>query len=266
MFQERIHLNNGTFIPLLGLGTFHLSPPNTHRAVAHAIQIGYRHIDTAAYYGNETEVGQAISESGIPREEIFVTTKLWNDDHDDPRGAFEASLQRLGLDYVDLYLIHWPVEQRIASWKALEKLDRSVCRAIGVSNFTIAHLSELLAAARNVPAVNQVEFSPFLYQKELLQFCQSKGIVLEGYCPLTRGRKFHDPRLQRMAKKYGKTPAQILIRWALQHHIVTIPKSSHPKRIEENADMDFSISEKDMQEMDRWNENFHVSWNPTALP
>ena len=151
MFQERIHLNNGTFIPLLGLGTFHLSPPNTHRAVAHAIQIGYRHIDTAAYYGNETEVGQAISESGIPREEIFVTTKLWNDDHDDPRGAFEASLQRLGLDYVDLYLIHWPVEQRIASWKALEKLDRSVCRAIGVSNFTIAHLSELLAAARNVP-------------------------------------------------------------------------------------------------------------------
>ncbi|HLD06722.1 MAG TPA: aldo/keto reductase [Candidatus Nanoarchaeia archaeon] len=261
-------LNNGVQIPVLGFGTWKLSGNEAKEAVLHALQAGYRHIDTAAIYGNEQEVGEAIRESGIPRKDIFITTKLWNDDHDHIEEAFQKSLQRLGVDYVDLYLMHWPVEhRRVMSWKVMEKLySQKKCRAIGVSNFTIRHLQELLAQAKVVPAVNQFELSPYLSQPELVQFCKGKGIAVEAYSPLTRGRKLADPKLVAIAQKYGKTPAQILIRWPLQHGLVVLPKSATPERINENADVfGFEISKEDMKKLDAFNENFRVCWDPTKM-
>ncbi|MFH1174202.1 MAG: aldo/keto reductase [archaeon] len=260
-------LNNGVRIPLLGLGTYRATPQETERAVSEALALGYRHIDTAAFYANEQAVGKAVRDSKIPREELFITTKIQNDDHADPAAALQTSLQKLDMDYVDLYLIHWPVPERIASWKALELLHkRGLARAIGVSNFTIAHLQELLPKATITPQVNQVEFSPYLYQKELLDYCEKHHIVLEAYSPLTRGKKFDDERLLDIAKKHGKTPAQILIRWALQHTIVVLPKSTTEARIKENSSIyDFNLDKQDMQLLDSLNENLHVSWDPTNI-
>lgn len=270
--HSRVKLNNGVEMPYLGLGVYLAGAgQETQQAVKHALQVGYRLIDTASMYDNEYDVGKVIRESPIPRQEIFVTTKLWNSDHgyDKSIKAFQKSLERLGLDYIDLYLIHWPVEGlRRDSWRALETLlDTGQCRAIGVSNYMIHHLEELLSHARIIPAVNQVEFTPFLYLKDLLDFCRTHGIQLESYSPLTRGKKFNHPLLQELSKKYQKTPAQILIRWNLQHRVVVIPKSSRPERIEENADVfDFNISEKDMQALDGLHQNYRVSWNPTRIP
>jgi len=239
-------------------------------AVQHALSIGYRLIDTAKLYDNEGDVSRAVRESSVPRSDIFVTTKLWNSDHgyDKAIKAFHHGLETLQLDYIDLYLIHWPVEGlRRETWRALETvLEEGKCRAIGVSNYTIPHLQDLLDTARIVPAVNQVEFSPFLYQKELLEFCRDQRIQLEAYSPLTRGKKLSNEIIRTIAAKYAKTAAQIMIRWALQHELVVIPKSSHPDRIWENADIfDFSISEEDMVTLDGLNENFRVSWNPTGI-
>lgn len=270
--HSRVKLNNGVEMPYLGLGVYLAGAgQETQQAVKHALQVGYRLIDTASMYDNEYDVGKVIRESPIPRQEIFVTTKLWNSDHgyDKSIKAFQKSLERLGLDYIDLYLIHWPVEGlRRDSWRALETLlDTGQCRAIGVSNYMIHHLEELLSHARIIPAVNQVEFTPFLYLKDLLDFCRTHGIQLESYSPLTRGKKFNHPLLQELSKKYQKTPAQILIRWNLQHRVVVIPKSFRPERIEENADVfDFNISEKDMQALDGLHQNYRVSWNPTRIP
>lgn len=240
-------------------------------AIIHALDVGYRLIDTAAFYGNEEEIGKAIKESKIPREEIFVTTKLWNSDQGyiSAIKAFNESLDKLGLSYVDLYLIHWPVEDlRLESWNALESLyEKDKCKAIGVSNYQIRHLQELLENATVIPAVNQVEFHPFLYQKGLLDFCQVNNIQLEAYSPLTKGRKLNDPKLQEMAAKYSKTPAQILIRWCLQKKVVTIPKSSTLTHITENANVfDFAISQKDMDLLDSFNEDLRTSWNPSTIP
>lgn len=263
-----IKLNNGVEMPLLGLGTWNLTGKECERAVLHALEAGYRHIDTASVYGNEKEVGNAIRKSGMPRSEIFVTTKLWNSEHNDPPGALESSLAKLGLDYVDLYLIHWPAEERKATWKAFERfLKEGRCRAIGVSNFTVRHLRELLKAADAVPAVNQVEFSPYLYQKGLLDFCRSQGIALEAYSPLTRGKKLSDPKLRAIAARHSKTPAQVILRWAVQHGVAAIPKSKSAERITENADVfGFALSEEDIKVLDGMNADFRTCWDPTDLP
>jgi diketogulonate reductase-like aldo/keto reductase len=264
-----VTLNNGVKMPLLGLGVYQTSPgKETYSAVLHALKTGYRHIDTAAYYQNEEDVGHAIIDSGIPRKDIFVTTKLKNNDHDNPSFAFDQSLDKLGLDYIDLYLIHWPLSgKRQRTWKILEQIYKSGrVRAIGVSNYTATHLKELMKESKIVPAVNQVEFSPFLYQKELLDFCRARKIQLEAYSPLTQGRRLHDPQLVALAKKYDKTSAQVLIRWTLQHKIVVIPKSANPKRIKENVDVfDFAISPGDMRKLDKCNEDFRVAWDPTDV-
>ena len=265
-------LNTGARMPALGLGVFQ-SPSGapTRKAVVSAIAAGYRHIDTAKIYGNEADVGAAVRESGVPREELFLTTKLWNDDqgYESALRAFEKSRVALGVEYVDLYLIHWPVRaHRHDSWRALSRLFREgKCRNVGVSNFTLHHLTELLQDAEVVPAVNQVEFSPFLFQRDLLKFCHANGIQLEGYSPLTRGRRLGDPTLVGVATAHGVTPAQVLIRWGLQHEVVEIPKSVDPQRIRENADVfGFELTPAEMETLDRLDEGLHTSWDPTSMP
>jgi diketogulonate reductase-like aldo/keto reductase len=270
--ETKVVLNNGIEMPVFGLGTYLSgSSKETQDIVSYALEIGYRHIDTARFYGNEKGIGEAIKNSSVPREEIFVTTKLWNSDHGFNRAldAFEESREDLGLDYVDLYLIHWPVENlRNESWRALEKLHvEGKCRAIGVSNYTVQHLKELLDISPVMPAVNQVEFSPFLYQKDLLEFCRTNNIQLESYSPLTKGHMLGDARLSAIAQENSRSPAQILIRWTLQKDVVVIPKSSRKERIQENADVfDFVISTEDMDRLDALHENLRVSWDPTTIP
>lgn len=268
--DSEITLNNGLNMPLFGLGTYQAHGREVEKAVRTALDEGYRLIDTAAMYGNEDEVGKAIRESGIERNEIFVTTKLWNSDHgyENTLKAFESSLTNLDIEYIDLFLIHWPVEGlRADTWRAFEELYAGEkLNAIGVSNYLVRHLKDLLDIAQVPPAVNQVEFSPFLYQKELLEFCRDNHIWLEAYSPLTKGRKLDDPTLKSIAAKYDKSVAQILIRWSLQHEIITIPKSSHPERIQENAQVfDFGLSDEDMKEMDSMNEDLHTAWNPSTV-
>jgi methylglyoxal/glyoxal reductase len=270
--EQFAKLNNGVVIPRLGLGVYQ-SPPGqtTQRAVEYALKIGYRHIDTARIYGNESDVGAALRKSGIKREAAFITTKLWNSDHgyETALKACDDSLNRLGLKYLDLYLIHWPVpEIRNESWTALTKLLKDgKCRSIGVSNYTIQHLTELLEDADVVPMVNQVEFSPFLYQKQLLDYCENNKIQLEAYSPLTQGEKLNHPRIQQVAKKHDKTPAQVLIRWSLQHNLVTIPKSVREERIRENSQVfDYNLTTEDMRTLDSLDENFRNSWDPTNAP
>lgn len=270
-FKSTKKLNNGISIPTLGLGTY--LNDNGEQAIdtmLYAMEIGYRHLDTASMYNNEREIGQTVRESGTPRENIFVTTKLWNSDHgyQNTIDAFNRSLDKLKLDYVDLYLIHWPVEElRLESWRALEKLySDGLCKAIGVSNFMEKHIDELLENSQIVPAVNQVEFSPFLYLNDLQQYCDSKGIALESYSPLTKGYKLSDLRLITFAEKYNKSTSQILIRWCLQKGVICIPKSSQKEHIKENADVfDFQISENDMILLDNLNENYHSTWDPTDV-
>ena len=264
-------LNSGQEMPVLGLGVFQTPAGKvTREAVKFALKVGYRHVDTASVYGNEEDVGRGVKESGVPREKVFVTTKLWNTDHgyDSALSACEKSLRRLGLGYIDLYLIHWPVpELRKETWKALEELQRrGSCRAIGVSNYTIRHLSEL-GSSEAVPAVDQVEFNPFLYQEELLRFCDDRGIQVEAYSPLTRGRKLHHPAVVEVARRHSKSPAQVMIRWGLQHGLVVIPKSTRPERIKENSEVfDFEISKADMSKLDALSEDLHTAWDPTDEP
>lgn len=263
-------LNNDLAMPVFGLGVWSSKPGDeTYNAVRWALELGYRHVDTAQGYNNESDVGRAVRDSGIPRSEIFVTTKLSKANMGAERAmtTFQESLDRMGFDYVDLFLIHWPSpETRLETWKSLEKIAREKrARAIGVSNYTIRHLEELLAIAEIVPAINQVEFSPFLYQKALLEFSRSRGIRLEAYSPLTRGMKLAHPTVISLAKAYGKSPSQILIRWALQRETVVIPKSANKARIAENADVfDFEINAADMQALDALNEDFRCNpdWNP----
>ena len=259
--ESRAKLNNGIEIPYIGLGVYQ-SPPGetTRRAVRYALKIGYRHIDTAQLYGNETDVGRAVRESGIRREEIFITTKVWNSyqGYDSTLQACEGSLQRLGLSYVDLYLIHWPVQGLSDdTWKAMIKLWRQgKAHAIGVSNYSISQLRDLLQNSDIVPAVNQVEFHPFLYQQELLQYCKINRIQLEAYSPLTRAKRLNHQNIIDVAKKYEKTPAQVLIRWILQHDIIVIPKSIHEERIYENSQVfSFRLEPEDMKLLDSLNEN-----------
>lgn len=270
--ESTVKLNNNVRIPILGLGVYQTPPGKvTQNAVRVALSAGYRHVDTARIYGNESDVGEAVRRSSIPRDQLFVTTKLWNGDqgYDSTLRACEASLKRLGFGYVDLYLIHFPVpEARKESWRAMKTLlEKGKCRAIGVSNFTIAHLEDLLEERDLVPAVNQVEFHPFLYQKELLEYCQRKGIQVEAYSPLARGERMKHPRITVLATKYSKTPAQIMIRWGMQHSLVVIPKSTREDRIRENSQVfDFEISAADMRSLDSLNENLRLNWDPTSVP
>lgn len=262
--ESKIKLNNGVEIPVLGLGTWKLDGEKAQDAVLWALEAGYRHIDTAKMYDNEGYVGKGIKKSGIPREEIFITTKLASYDHgyDNTLKAIDSSLKILGLDYVDLHLVHWPVSgRRVETWKAMEKiLKDGKARAIGVSNFTEYHIEELLAETEVVPVLNQIEFTPYLYRKELQNFCEAKGIKIEAYSPLTHGQKLSDPKLVEVANHYGKSPAQILIRWGLQHGIIEIPKSEHKERIIENFQVfDFSITKEDMAKIDTFNENLRCA-------
>ncbi len=263
--DSRIKLNDGNSMPVLGLGTWQARGNDVVEALLDALKVGYRLIDTAYMYNNEKDVGKAIKKSGLDRKNIFITTKIWETQHADPEAAIEGSLKTLGLDYIDLYLIHWPEEERLATWKMFEKFkNQGLCKSIGVSNFTIRHIKELLKDSKTVPAVNQVEFNPFLYQKELLEFCKSSGILLEAYCPLSRGKTLSDSAIVGIAKKYKKSPAQIMLRWAVQHSVVPIPKSVTKSRIEENADIfDFEISKTDMNLLDGLNRNFRICSDPT---
>lgn len=272
--RSTIRLNNGTEIPRLGLGVYRAAAGGeTRNAVRWALEAGYRHVDTAALYRNEADVGQAIRESGIPREEVFVTTKLAPEDqgYDAALAAFDASLERLGFDYVDLYLIHWPVpELRLESWRALERLyGEGRARAIGVSNYMVQHLEELLTHCTVVPAVNQIELSPWSWRsrRDVVELCRAHGIALEAYSPLTKGRKLDDPVLASVAARLGRTPAQVLIRWALDRDLIVIPKSAHRERIQENADVfDFQIPAAEMDRLEALDEGLVTGWDPTEAP
>ncbi len=267
--KSRIKMNDGRSIPILGLGVYQSRPGKTTvDAVRAALELGYRHVDTASMYGNEADVGRAVRECGIPRKDVFVTTKLWNDDHgyDEAMRAFDSSVIELGLEYVDLYLIHWPVPKlRLDSWRAMKEIAKSGrAKSIGVSNYTIKHLEELADRLGDVPAVNQVEFSPFLFQRDLLDYCAEKKIVIEAYSPLTRGKRLKDRRVAKVAESLGKSPAQVLLRWCLEKGLVVLPKSTHRERIEENGEIfDFEMSEGDLAVLDDLNEDLHVSWDPT---
>lgn len=268
-------LNNGKEMPLFGLGVYQVEEKgdSCYNAVRWALDAGYRSIDTAKLYANESAVGRAVRDSGIPRDQVFVTTKLWNTDHgyDNTLKAYDKSLTTLDLDYIDLYLVHYPVfGPRLETWKAMEEISQlSSCHAIGVSNYMPQHMNELLANCTIPPAVNQIELSPynFKYRNEIVTLCRSNNIQLEAYCPLTRAKKLADPKLVVMAQKYGKTTAQILVRWALEEQIVVIPKSSNKGRIEENANVfDFEISEEDMETLNGFDEQLITSWDPTDAP
>lgn len=254
--QDVTTLHNGVKMPWFGLGVY-LSEEGTEviNAVKAALKVGYRSVDTAAFYKNEEGVGQAIKEAGVPREELFITTKVWNTDqgYQSTLVAFNESLRKLGLDYIDLYLVHWPVKGKYKeTWKALETLyNEGKVRAIGVCNFQIHHLEDLLADAEIAPMVNQVECHPRLTQKELLHYCQEHNIQLEAWSPLGRGRMLDEPTLKELAAKYKKTVAQIILRWDLQSGIVTIPKSVKEHRIIENGNIfDFELSNEDIEIID----------------
>ncbi|MBO8172109.1 MAG: aldo/keto reductase [Bacillaceae bacterium] len=266
--EDRVTLHNGVEMPWLGLGVYKVEEgTEVENAVTAALKTGYRSIDTAAYYQNEQGVGKAVKTFGIPREEIFITTKVWNTDqgYDATLAAFEESRHKLGLEYIDLYLIHWPVPGKFKdTWRALEKLYRDgAVRAIGVSNFLVHHLRDLLADCEIKPMVNQVEFHPRLTQKELLAFCQEHEIRMEAWSPLMRGKVLDHPTILEISRKYGKTPAQVVLRWDLQHGVVTIPKSVHEQRIRENADIfDFELSEAEMAQIDQLNQDERVGPHP----
>jgi len=268
--QAYVQLNNGINMPLLGLGVYDMHAEEAVEAVRYALQTGYRLIDTAAMYGNEKQIGEGIRQSGIPRDEIFVTTKVNNTDqgYDQTLRAFDESMKALAIDSIDLYLIHWPIKNKRAStWKAIEKLyaDGRV-RAIGTGNYLLPFLEEMDAYATLVPAVNQIEFSPYLFLKNELDYCRQHQICLQAYTPLLRGQKFNDPRIQALGAKYNKTPAQIILRWAVQQGISTIPKSSNPERIKENFGIfDFVMSDEDILNMNGFHEGFRIVDDPMEM-
>jgi diketogulonate reductase-like aldo/keto reductase len=267
--SARLRLNQGQEIPVLGLGTYQVPGPEARTSVAAALRAGYRLVDTAQAYKNEHEVGLGIRDSGIPREELFVTTKrsVANQDQGRAQAAFEESLAKLGTGYIDLFLLHWPYRDKWKEcWKVLEGLPKDQCRAVGVSNFTVAHLDELAKISSVVPAVNQVEFHPFLYQAGLQEACRKLGIVLEAYSPLMRGNRLDHALLQELARTHARTVPQILIRWGHQHEVVEIPKSTRPERIRENWNVfDFDLSPSEMARLDALDEGLHFAWDPETL-
>jgi 2,5-diketo-D-gluconate reductase A len=266
-----ILLNNGQKIPQLGFGVFLVKPDETLAAVTHALQAGYRHIDTAEMYGNEAEVGAAISRSGLSRTEIFVTTKLNNGEHrpDDARAAFAQSLEALGSDYVDLFLIHWPLPTRydgdfVSTWKTLEEFYRDGrARSIGVSNFQPHHLRRLHEECEIRPAVNQIEVNPYLTQDEVRRFCADHEIAVEAWSPLARGNALSDPTIDDIARRVGKTPAQVILRWHIERGDIVFPKSVTPSRIKENIDIfDFELTGEDVEAISALNRNERTGPDP----
>jgi len=268
--SSRITLQDGNSMPLFGLGVWAAqSGKETYDAVLSALKTGYRHIDTAEMYGNEKDVGNAVIDSGLNRDEVFVTTKLWDSGlgYDHALKAFEVSLQKMNLDYVDLYLIHWPEKgSQLKIWRALERIKKEGrSRSIGVSNFAPRHLKELLVEGSEHPAVNQIELSPFLQQEHIYSFCQKENIHLTGYCPLSRGNRFDDPNLRRIAKEMKKSAAQVMIRWALQRGHTVIPKSVSPERIKENANVfDFNLNNEQMKILDGLEEGLRFCPDPAV--
>lgn len=288
--NSTVILHNGLPIPHIGFGVFRVQEGQDVESAVHAaIKTGYRLIDTAMIYANESGVGQVIKDCGVPREELFITTKLWNSDqgYESALKAIDVSLAKLGLEYVDLYLVHWPtasgdvdpatntffgVNKREETWKAMEEIYKSgKAKAIGVSNYTIKHLEEMKSYAMIQPMVNQVEFHPFLYQKDLLEYCQAHHIVLEAHSPLApiadpKTAECRNPGIDAIAHKHGKAGAQVLLRWSVQHGVIPLPKSVHESRIQENFDIfNFSLDDEDMKSLDAMNLDLYVRRDPTTI-
>ena len=266
-------LNNGVKIPVLGLGVFRMDDENeAYKSVRTAIDLGYRHIDTAMIYENEEPVGKAIRESGVNREDFFVTTKLWNDDikKGNAQNALETSLKKLGLDYIDLYLVHWPIKDKYVSiWEDMEKIAATdkVC-AVGVSNYQEKHLKEVLDLGTLVPAVNQIELHPYLSQKKLVKFCAQHNIKVESWSPLCAKKNdlLNEQILKDLGEKYSKTSAQIVLRWNVERGLIVIPKSSNPGRQEENLNVfDFSLTAEDIEKINSLNKNMRVGPHPDVV-
>ena len=249
---EQRTLADGTAIPVLGLGVWQVPDgAKCERAVRWALEAGYRHIDTAQAYGNEASVGRALRDSGVPREEVFITTKFYPARRD-PVAEIEGSLRRLGVDQLDLYIIHWPQSGPTWAWPGMETArERGFTRSIGVSNFSAQELEQVIAIAATPPAINQVQFSPFEYRRALLDACEARNVSVEAYSPLGTGRHLSDPIVARVAERVGRTAAQVLLRWCLQRGTIVLPKSTHRERIEQNAEIfDFTLSDDDMATLD----------------
>ncbi len=270
--MKHIHLNNGTSIPEVGYGLWQVkNAALLSQSVGVALEAGYTHFDTAQIYGNEAMLAEALTKYGCQRKDVFITTKIWvaNFPFFRLKKSFEGSLKKLNTDYVDLLLLHFPVTRlRHRAWKDLEDLHKSgYAKSIGVSNYTVRHLKQLLKKCNIVPAVNQVELHVFLQQPELLAYCHENGIVVEAYSPLAHGRRMDDPVLMAIAKKHGKTPAQIMIRWCLEVGTVPLPKSTTPERIKQNIDvLDFKLDAPDMKQIKTLDRNMRTCWDPTLTP
>lgn len=270
--RSTVRLNSGARMPMFGLGCTQTERgDDTVRAVDAALASGYRLIDTASVYENEADIGRALRSASIPRADVFLTTKVWNSDlgYDRTLSAFDRSLELLNVEYIDLYLIHWPlIRLRRESWRALVKLlEDGRCRAIGVSNFAIRHLEEIISETGSVPAVNQVEFNPFLNQRRLHEWCRRKDILLQTHTPLSRHLRRRARRLREIAGQYGKSTSQLMVRWALQKGVGVLVRSLDPREITEQADVfDFEISLRDIDAMDSLHANLRVGWDPTNAP
>lgn len=269
--EPNIRLSTGDEMPRIGLGTWQVRPEDARRAVRDAIAVGYRHIDTARVYGNEVAVGEGVRDSGVPRKDLWITTKVFNNDqgYEGTLKACRESVRRLGMDYVDLFLIHWPVpEKRLDTWRAMVKLQQDgFCRAIGVSNYLVSHLEELTRHSDVLPHVHQLEVHPFLQQRPTRAWCDKHGVVVQAYSPLTRGERLGHRVVVETARELGRTPAQVLLRWGLEKGMVVLPKSSRKERIAENfAALDFELGADDLLRLDDLEEALHTSWDPTDVP
>lgn len=268
LFNGTIQLANGVEMPQLGLGVYKMTDPEqTVEAITYAIGNGYRAIDTAAIYENESETGEAIRHSGVPREELFITSKVWNTDqgYDETLRAFEVSLRKLDLDYLDLYLTHWPVTGKyVETYKAIERLyDEKLIRTTGVSNHHTHHLEKIFVKANVAPMVNQIELHPYLTQEPLRAFCKENGIAVTSWSPLARGKLLAEPTLLNIGEQYGKTPAQVIIKWHLQNNLIVIPKSVTPERIRENSEVaNFELSNEEMESINELNRDERTGTDP----